>query len=263
MMQVSNSIVDVGSVTHTGMVRERNEDACLVRTEIGLWAVADGMGGHEAGDVASRILVKSLDGIAEPASSADLLEQCEDRVFLANQQILAVSRARNGAVIGTTVAILLIREEYYACVWAGDSRVYLIKDGAIGQVSHDHTEVEQLIAEGKLSREEAKDWPNNVITRAVGVGEDLELEVVTGPADAGDIFVICSDGLTKHLDDDEILRQVTARNAQAACDTMLALALERGGLDNVTVVIIRLLPAVRRSSEPTNSPDAVAAERQP
>jgi serine/threonine protein phosphatase PrpC len=263
MKQVSTGIVDVGSVTHTGMVRERNEDACLVRTEIGLWAVADGMGGHEAGDVASRILVKSLDGIAEPSSSAALLEQCEERVFLANQKILALSRARNGAIIGTTAAILLIREEYYACVWAGDSRVYLIKDGAIGQVSHDHTEVEQLIAEGKLSREDAKDWPNNVITRAVGVDEDLELEVVTGPADAGDIFVICSDGLTKHLDDDEILREATARNAQAACDSMLALALERGGLDNVTVVIVRLLPTVWQSSEPTNRPDAVAAERQP
>jgi protein phosphatase len=262
-MQVSTSIVDVGSVTHTGVVRERNEDSCLVRTDIGLWAVADGMGGHEAGDVASQILVKWLDGIGQPASSADLLEQCEEQVFLANQEIMALSSARNGAIIGTTVAILLIREDYYACVWAGDSRVYRIKDGSIGQVSHDHTEVEQLIAEGKLSREEAKDWPNNVITRAVGVGEDLELEVVTGPVDPGDIFVICSDGLTKHLDDDEILREVTARNAQAACDTMLALALDRGGLDNVTVVIIRLLPPVRRSSEPTNSPGVVAAERQP
>jgi serine/threonine protein phosphatase PrpC len=262
-MQVATSIVDVGSVTHTGMVRERNEDACLVRTEIGLWAVADGMGGHEAGDLASQILVKSLDGIGEPASSADLLEQCEQRAFLANQEIMALSRARNGAIIGTTAAILLIREEYFACVWAGDSRVYLIKDGSIGQVSHDHTEVEQLVAEGKLSREDAKDWPNNVITRAVGVAEDLELEVVTGPADAGDIFVICSDGLTKHLDDNEILREATARNAQAACDSMLALTLERGGLDNVTVVIIRLLPAVARASEPTNPSDAVVAERQP
>jgi serine/threonine protein phosphatase PrpC len=264
MMQVATSTVDVGSVTHTGMVRERNEDSCLVRTDIGLWAVADGMGGHEAGDLASQILVKSLDGIGEPASSADLLEQCEDRVFLANREIMVLSRARNGAVIGTTVAILLIREEYYACVWAGDSRVYLIKDGAIRQVSHDHTEVEQLVAEGKLSREDAKDLPNNVITRAVGVAEDVELEVVTGPVDSGDIFVVCSDGLTKHLDDDEILQHVTARNAQAACDTMLAQALERGGLDNVTVVVIRLLPSVWRSSEPTNTPDAVAAaERQP
>ena len=260
MMQVATSTVDVGSVTHTGMVRERNEDSCLVRTDIGLWAVADGMGGHEAGDLASQILVKSLDGIGEPASSADLLEQCEQGVFRANQEIMDLSDARGGAVIGTTAAILLIREEYYACVWAGDSRVYLIKDGSIGQVSHDHTEVEELVAQGKLSREDAKDWPNNVITRAVGVAEDLELEVVTGPVDSGDIFVICSDGLTKHLDDDEILRQVTARNAQAACESMLALALERGGLDNVTVVVVRLLPAVRWSSEPTNSPDAIASE---
>jgi serine/threonine protein phosphatase PrpC len=261
MMQVATSTVDVGSVTHTGMVRERNEDSCLVRTDIGLWAVADGMGGHEAGDLASQILVKSLDGIGEPASSADLLEQCEQQVFRANQEIMDLSDARGGAVIGTTAAILLVREEYYACVWAGDSRVYLIKDGSIGQVSHDHTEVEELVAQGKLSREDAQDWPNNVITRAVGVAEDLELEVVTGPVDSGDIFVICSDGLTKHLDDDEILRQATARNAQAACESMLALALERGGLDNVTVVVVRLLPAVRWSSEPTNSPDAVASEQ--
>jgi serine/threonine protein phosphatase PrpC len=261
MMQVATSTVDVGSVTHTGMVRERNEDSCLVRTDIGLWAVADGMGGHEAGDLASQILVKSLDEIGEPESSADLLEQCEERIFRANQEILNLSNARNGAVIGTTAAVLLIREEYYACVWAGDSRVYLIKDGSIGQVSHDHTEVEQLVAEGKLSREDAKGLPNNVITRAVGVAEDLELEVVTGPADPGDIFVICSDGLTKHLDDDEILHEMTARNAQAACDTMLKLALERGGLDNVTVVVIRLLPVVRRSSELTNSLDAVASEQ--
>ena len=260
-MQIATSTIDVGSVTHTGMVRERNEDSCLVRTDIGLWAVADGMGGLDAGDLASQILVKSLDEIGEPASSAELLEQCEQQVFCANQEIMNLSRARGGAIIGTTAAILLIREEYYACVWAGDSRVYLIKDGSIGQLSHDHTEVEELVAQGKLSRDDAKDWPNNVITRAVGVAEDLELEVVTGPVDAGDIFLICSDGLTKHLDDDEILRQATARNAQAACESMLTLALERGGLDNVTVIVIRLLPAVRQSSEPTNSPDAGASER--
>jgi serine/threonine protein phosphatase PrpC len=255
-------MVDVGSVTHTGMVRERNEDSCLVRTDIGLWAVADGMGGHEAGDVASQIVVRSLDGIGEPASSSDLLEQCEEQIFRANQEIMEVSRARKGAIIGTTAAILLVREEYYACVWAGDSRVYLVKGGAIGQVSRDHTEVEELVAEGTLSREDAKNWPNNVITRAVGVAADLELEVVTGPADSGDIFVLCSDGLTKHLADDEILEQVTARNAQASCDAMLALALERGGLDNVTVVVVRLLPTVRRTSEPTNSPATVGPERR-
>ena len=132
-----------------------------------------------------------------------------------------MSRARNGATIGTTAAVLLVRDEHYACVWAGDSRVYLIRGGAIEQLSRDHTEVEELVAVGALSREDARKWPSNVITRAVGVAEDLELEVVTGPADPGDIFVICSDGLTKHVRDDEILQHAAARNAQAACEAML------------------------------------------
>jgi serine/threonine protein phosphatase PrpC len=257
------SLVDVGSVTHTGMVRERNEDSCLVRTDIGLWAVADGMGGHEAGDMASQIVVRSLDGIADPASSAELLQECEERIFRANQEIMDLSSARNGAIIGTTAAILLLREEHYACVWAGDSRVYLIKNGSIGQVSRDHTEVEELVAVGALSREDARNWPNNVITRAVGVAPDLELEVVTGPVASGDIFVLCSDGLTKHVHDGEILEQVTSRNAQASCEAMLDLALERGGTDNVSVVVIRVLPTVRRSSEPTNSPAMIHSGRQP
>ena len=145
------------------------------------------------------------------------------------------------------------RDGHYACVWAGDSRVYLVSGGAIRQLSRDHTEVEELVAAGTLSREDAENWPNNVITRAIGAAEELELEVVTGSADPGDIFVICSDGLTKHLSDDEILQCVAGRNAQAACEAMLELALERGGFDNVTVVVVRLLSAVPRSAEPTKS----------
>jgi protein phosphatase len=259
-MDGSPPMFDVSSVTHPGTVRERNEDSCLVRTDLGLWAVADGMGGHEAGDLASRMLVQSLDAIEQPTAALDLLEQCEIRIFSANQQIMDLSRARSGAIIGTTVAVLLIRDEHYACVWAGDSRVYLIRTGGMRQLSRDHTEVEELVAGGTLSDEDAKNWPNNVITRAVGVAEDLELEVVTGPVDAGDTFVICSDGLTKHLSDEEILQHVTDRNARAACGEMLALALERGGLDNVTIVVVRLLPPVCLSREPTNSPVASGPE---
>jgi len=252
-MDLSPLRFDVSSVTHAGKVRERNEDSCLVRTDIGLWAVADGMGGHEAGDLASRILVESLDAIEQPEAALDLLEQCETQIFGANQQIMDLSRARNGATIGTTAAVLLVRDKHYACVWAGDSRVYLVSGGAIKQVSRDHTEVEELVAAGTLSRKDAESWPNNVITRAIGATEDLELEVVTGAADPGDVFVICSDGLTKHLADDEILQFAAGRNARAACEAMLGLALDRGGLDNVTVVVVRLLSAVARSSEPTKS----------
>ncbi|WFU44341.1 protein phosphatase 2C domain-containing protein [Bradyrhizobium sp. CB82] len=246
------SLFDVGSVTHIGRVRTRNEDSCLVRTDVGLWAVADGMGGHEAGDLASRIVVESLDAIGAPASAVDLLAQCEERLFSANQQILALSRALDGATVGTTAAVLLVRDGYYACIWAGDSRVYRINHGSISQVSHDHSELEELIAGGSISREEVKDWPNSAITRAVGVAADPEFEVVTGPVEPEDIFVICSDGLTRHLQDEEILQHVATRRAQAACDDMLALALDRGGFDNVTIVIVRLLTL--RSSEPTRSP---------
>jgi serine/threonine protein phosphatase PrpC len=246
------SLFDVGSVTHAGRVRTRNEDSCLVRTDVGLWAVADGMGGHEAGDLASRIVVQSLDLIGLPDSAADLLAQCEERLFHANRQILSLSKERQGATVGTTAAVLLVRDGYYACIWAGDSRVYLVNRGGINQVSHDHSELEELIAGGAVSREDVKDWPSNAITRAVGVADDPEFEVVTGPAEPEDVFVICSDGLTKHVQDDEILQHAITRHAQAACDDMLALALDRGGLDNVTIVVVRLL--VPRSSEPTRSP---------
>jgi protein phosphatase len=246
------SLFDVGSVTHAGRVRTRNEDSCLVRTDVGLWAVADGMGGHEAGDLASRIVVQSLDMIGLPDSAADLLAQCEERLFHANRQILSLSKERQGATVGTTAAVLLVRDGYYACIWAGDSRVYLVNRGSINQVSHDHSELEELIAGGAVSREDVKDWPSNAITRAVGVADDPEFEVVTGPAEPEDIFVICSDGLTKHVQDDEILQHAITRHSQAACDDMLALALDRGGLDNVTIVVVRLL--VPRSSEPTRSP---------
>lgn len=150
---------------------------------------------------------------------------------------------------------MLLRDEHYACVWAGDSRIYLIKGGTIRQLSRDHTEVEGLVAAGTLSREDAENWPSNVITRAVGVAEELELDVITGPAAPGDVFVICSDGLTNHLHDGEILECASGRNTQAACEVMLELALERGGLDNVTVVVVRLSPSAR-SSEPTKSPVA-------
>jgi protein phosphatase len=119
-------------------------------------------------------------------------------------------------------------------------------------VSHDHSELEELIAGGALSREEVQGWPNSAITRAVGVVADPEFEVVTGPAEPEDVFVICSDGLTRHVQDDEIQQHAATRLAQAACDDMLALALDRGGLDNVTIVIVRLLAP--RSSETTRTP---------
>jgi serine/threonine protein phosphatase PrpC len=238
---------DVGSATHRGKVRNRNEDSFLVCTQAGLWAVADGMGGHESGDVASRLVVETLETIAVPTSAIELLEECESRLFYANRQILDISRSRGGAIIGTTVAILLISENHFACVWAGDSRIYLAKTESIRQISRDHTEAEALVSDGVLTAEQTKDLPNNVITRAIGVQEDLEIELATGEFEDGDIFVICSDGLTGHVADDEILKCVSGQSPQASCNTLLDLALERGGLDNVTIVVVK--PCAETKSE--------------
>jgi serine/threonine protein phosphatase PrpC len=241
-MDTSPYIFDTGSATHTGRVRSRNEDAHLVRTDVGLWAVADGMGGHEAGDLASQLIVKALNGISATSSAVQLLEQTENLIFLANQQIMDISRQRGGTVMGSTVAVLLISEDHYACIWAGDSRVYLVRRKTITQLSRDHTEIEEMPAKRAMSAEEVRHLPQNVITRAVGVQENPELEIVTGSFEESDIFVLCSDGLTKHVSDDEIMHYVSGRDAQAASTALVNVAVERGGLDNVTVVVVRAVP---------------------
>jgi protein phosphatase len=230
---------DTGAATHVGKVRRRNEDSFLARPEAGLWAVADGMGGHDAGDVASAAVVDALRSIERPASASELLARCEERVVSANASLREIARAR-GAVIGTTVAVLLIYNRDYACVWSGDSRIYRVRDGEIGQLTCDHSEVEELVAEGTLSRDEAESWVGrNAITRAIGVVDDPELDIETGLIEPGDIFVICSDGLTGHVRDREILNCVRGSDAQRACDALIALTLERGALDNVTVVVVQ------------------------
>jgi protein phosphatase len=152
--------------------------------------------------------------------------------------------------MGATVAALLAHDNFYACIWSGDSRVYLVRAGNITQLSRDHTEAQELVERGVLSREEARNWPgNNVVTRAIGVYDDVELELEHGVLQQGDRFVICSDGLTAHVEDREIMDRVLSLVPQAACDELVGLTLERGGTDNVTVVVVGCQPADRPSEE--------------
>ncbi len=235
-------LLDTAGATHVGMVRQRNEDNLLVNPEVGIWSVADGMGGHSRGDLASTLIVESLKGIARPASAADLLAACEHKVLQANSRIREIARDSGQGVMGATLAVLLVYDADYACIWAGDSRIYWIHGGVIQQVSRDHTEVAELVAEGVLSESQAKDWPRNVVTRAIGVRDDPELEISSGKVSPGDAFVMCSDGLTAHVSDQEILEYVSKYDAQSACDQLIRLTLERGAVDNVTVVVVRYLP---------------------
>jgi serine/threonine protein phosphatase PrpC len=231
---------ETAAVSHAGRVRSHNEDALVLCPEYGLWAVADGMGGHENGALASATVAASLSAIGPAASAAELLARLEKSVLAANADLRNKVRERNGATMGSTLAVLLVHGRHFACVWAGDSRIYLIRGGHITQVSRDHTEAQDMIERGLLTAEEARTWPRrNVITRAIGVHDRPELEIDHGELESGDVFVLCSDGLTGHVRDDEILRATLSTSAQDACDTLLALTLERGASDNVTVVVVR------------------------
>jgi serine/threonine protein phosphatase PrpC len=239
----SDELFDAAAATHVGNVRTQNEDSFITRTPIGLWAVADGMGGHEAGGLASAAVVDSLRKIPPPEGAAEMLRACEDSMVEANAAIRAIAAARGFEVIGTTVVILMIFGRHFACLWAGDSRVYRLRQGVISQITRDHSEAQELIERGLLSPEEAKGWSRrNVITRAIGVFEEPELELQHGEVDAGDVFILCSDGLTGHVDAEEIAASVAKSKAKDSCARLVDLTLERGAQDNVTVVVVRYKP---------------------
>jgi protein phosphatase len=215
------------------------------------------MGGHSRGDLASGLIIESLSHIGKSDSAASLLAACEQRLLEANSRIRGIAQHSGEEVIGATIAVLLIHDDDYACIWAGDSRVYVVHDGTIEQISRDHTEVAEMLANGALTEAQARDWPlRNVVTRAIGVRDDPELEMKSGALQSGDAFVICSDGLTAHVSDREILDYVEKHDARGACDRLIALTLERGAIDNVTVVVVRCQPndkTVLRTAAVTDS----------
>lgn len=243
-----------GQQTHVGHVRAQNEDSLLARPEIGLWAVADGMGGHESGAYASATAMRALEAVAPDEDVEQLLWQCSDRVMAANVEIMDFSDRNGGGTVGTTVAVLVCAAGRFACLWCGDSRIYRIRHGAIEQVSRDHTEVQELVDHGVITREEARTWPGrNVLTRAIGVLDDPRPDVARGELHPNDLFVLCSDGLTGHVEDKEILAIAGRRTPESGCAELIDLALSRGGKDNVTVVVVQYRPdATRRMVGPLN-----------
>jgi hypothetical protein len=177
-------------VSHPGCVRQQNEDSYLIEPASGLWAVADGIGGHEAGEVASASIVAHLATVGIASSAPDLRARFEDRLTRAHEEIRTIA-AKRGVTIGSTIAALLAMNGNFACFWSGDSRIYLVRDGAISQISRDHTEVQELLDRGMISPSEARTWPRrNVITRAVGVSDEIVIDVQQGETLPGDVFVL-------------------------------------------------------------------------
>lgn len=230
------------SVSHVGSVRKVNEDAFLDSPEIGLWVVADGMGGHEAGDVASRMLVDAFRNLPPPTARQDFLDNLLLRLQTVNGALVdyAESHAKNG-VVGSTVAILVGFGDQCTCLWAGDSRVYLLREGRLRQVTRDHSQVEELISLGLLDREEAESHPaGNVITRAVGAADSLAVDMVSHEFRDGDIYLICSDGLNKVVSDHEIGEVLRQGTCTTAAQTLIDRALYHGAKDNVTAVVVQV-----------------------
>ena len=229
--------------THVGCRRELNEDAVLECPDRGLWAVADGMGGHEAGEVASRIVVEALAACPPGTGEHELVQSVRASLEVANARLVSLSRAEfGGRTIGSTIVALVAGERNYTCFWAGDSRAYLVRDGAIERLTRDHSMVQDLVDAGMLGEEEAQAHPNaNIITRAVGVSDVLEVDTVSGEIRADDVFLLATDGLTRLVSDDELLAELRGGDIADSASRLLKMTLERGAADNVSLVILRRL----------------------
>jgi serine/threonine protein phosphatase PrpC len=240
------------ALTHIGLVRQRNEDAFLDRPDlgpgIGLWAVADGMGGHEAGDFASASIVTAL-GAIEPSSDLDDFADAAAAELEAVDGALRARAAKLGlaAVIASTVVVLLANTDEFTCLWAGDSRLYRWRPGEDGgefrQLTVDHSKVQEMVEAGLLRPEEAAHHPySNIVTRSVGGGR-LEFSRLQEAVQPGDRFLLCSDGLTNMVEDAEIAQELAAAPPREAALRLRDHVLARGAVDNVTIVIIHAEPA--------------------
>ncbi|MEZ5735450.1 MAG: protein phosphatase 2C domain-containing protein [Novosphingobium sp.] len=233
---------DCASRTHLGCRRKLNEDAVLSSAERGIWAVADGMGGHDAGEVASAMVVDALSDF--PAASS--LENLVGKVLAALESVndALIEMARGGfekRVIGSTVVGLVADDAQYRCFWVGDSRAFRIRGNGIVQLTRDHSLVQDLVEAGMLKADEAENHPNaNVVTRAVGASEPLQVDTVGGELRSGDVFLLASDGLTRVVAEAELLDQISSNDLEAAADNLIELTLARGAPDNVSLVIVRV-----------------------
>jgi protein phosphatase len=234
-------LIDTGAATDTGCVRDHNEDSFMTQPESGVWVVADGMGGHDAGDFASQTITEELRMVGVPVSAGDLQARFMERLGRAHARILEHAASLGGGTVGATLVGLLIFDGAFACIWSGDSRIYRYRAGVLEQLTRDHTEVRELYEAGLISHEEALHWPRkNVITRAIGVTAEPNCDVISGDVQAGDIFLLCSDGLTEHNDDSDIARFLSnGAGAQETCDGLIAQTLQRGAKDNVTAMVVR------------------------
>jgi serine/threonine protein phosphatase PrpC len=223
-------------LTHVGRVRTLNEDAVLNRSDIGLWAVADGMGGHARGDVASARVAAALNAVDGFTSAYAFRDGVAKALHDANRALFHESLEET---TGSTVVTLMVHEGHFACLWAGDSRAYLYRAGGLRRITRDHSVVQDLIDTGVISGEQAARHPqSNIVTRAVGARATLQLDDAFGLLQDGDRFLLCSDGLCSAVGDLAIAEAMRRAPLEASAQALLNQALAAGGEDNISVVLV-------------------------
>jgi PPM family protein phosphatase len=245
-------IVEQAGLTDVGRQRTANEDSLVVRPP--LFAVADGMGGAKAGEVASAVAVEAVEGARESdepveAQLAEIVRDANRRIY----DLAVADESRRG--MGTTLTLAKVHADEVSLAHVGDSRAYRLRDGELSQLTRDHSLVAELERSGQITAEAAEHHPQrSIITRALGPEPDVEVDTYTLAGRDGDVFLICSDGLTSMISDDEVASILgSARSLDEAADALVRAANQSGGKDNITVILFRL-----GEGEPATAPDGTA-----
>jgi protein phosphatase len=234
------------SLSDVGRKREHNEDSFLVRPDVGLFAVADGMGGHQAGERASRMALDTLSEVLKPPEKAadreDVLAALRDATQSAGAAIFDAAQSDPDLQgMGTTLTSLWFHGGRVYLAHVGDSRAYLFRDGRTQQLSDDHSWVSEQVRAGMMTEEEAKESKfRHIITRSVGFEREVMVDGAAIPVQAGDCYLLCSDGLSNYVEADEIGRMLTARFYRDVPRLLVETANDRGGDDNITVVLVHI-----------------------
>lgn len=227
--------------TNVGLVREINEDSILSLPERHLWVVADGMGGYEGGNVASAMVVRSLESITAKDTLNELVNSIEDGLIDVNNRILEYADIMlDGRTLGSTVVSLIIKDRVGICLWAGDSRLYRYRNRQLVQLSRDHSQIEEQIQQGVLTAEEAINHPeSNVITRAIGASAEIYIDINVFSTQVGDIFLLCSDGLYNQVSEQAMAQTLSSLPIEESVDSLIQQALDHGADDNVSVILVK------------------------
>ncbi|MFV1873519.1 MAG: PP2C family protein-serine/threonine phosphatase [Oleiphilus sp.] len=227
--------------THQGNVRKLNEDSILSRSDSGLWVVADGMGGHEAGELASQLIVSDLDALPHRAYLSDFVDDVEDTLLLVNKKLRLHSLENlNGQTVGSTVVSLILRENVGVVLWVGDSRLYRFRRNRLELFTKDHSEVQVQVDKGLLTQDQAENSAvKNMLSRAIGAFDDVDVDVNAFQIEKNDTFLLCSDGLYNEVPVTEMEKALKLGSLDKASDTLMKKCLESEARDNVSFILIK------------------------